>query len=205
MGVSGRLAALLAAGFVAAAPAQAEPAYFRTPDVPLPVRDAPDGATVAELAPATVVEATGERGGWIRVPLAETDAWAARDALRPVDVPRLEGSALPDGLLCTGTEPFWSLRLSSAGIVYEEPGAPARPFGLLSAAPADGALRTPVLVTLIQDRESMLAIVRPAACSDGMSDRTQPWQADVVLQRPGTGPAVLALRSGCCRLPPEPR
>ena len=200
MGMTRLLAALL----LFAGPVLAEPAYLATPDFPLPVRDAPDGDEVDALPPATRVETTGEQGGWVRVPLAESDAWAARDALQPVEVSRLAGSALPEGLVCTGTEPFWALHLSTAGSRYEEPGAQPEPLALVSAAAADGFQRFPVLMTLMRGQTAVLAVIRPEACTDGMSDRTQPWRADVILQG-SEGGAVPTLRSGCCRLPPAPQ
>ena len=195
-------AAVLAAAM--ALPAAAEPLYLQTPNWPLPVRDAPDGVVVADLPPGSTVETTGEAGSWVRVPLGESDAWAARDALRPGTVARLGDSALPAGLLCSGTEPFWSLRLESTGATLAEPDGEAEHFGLYSIAPAAGQQRFPALVTMMQDARSMLAIIRPEACTDGMSDRTQPWRVDVVRQAPDGAGGVLTLHTGCCRLPSQP-
>ena len=187
-----------------AAPVAAEPLYLVGPDFPLTLRDAPDGAPVAELAPSTLVEATAESGAWVRVPLAESDAWAARDALTVASVARLGDSALPVGLLCSGTEPFWSLRLDADGAAFSEPGAETDVLGVFAIAPAIGRPRFPALVTMMQDARSMVAIIRPSACNDGMSDRTQPWQVDLVRQEPDGVGGVLTLHTGCCRLPPQP-
>lgn len=195
-------AAILAVAL--ALPAAAEPLYLRGPDFPLPLRDAPGGEPVADLAPGALVETTGADGAWVRVPLAEGDAWAARDALRPATVARLGDSALPVGLLCTGTEPFWSLRLDADHAVFGEPGAADDAFGVFAIAPARGRPRFPAMVTLMQDARSMVAVIRPGACSDGMSDRTQPWLVDLVRQEPDGAGGVLTLHTGCCRLPPQP-
>jgi uncharacterized membrane protein len=194
--------AVLAA--LVALPAAAQPLYLQAPDWPLPLRDAPGGAAIAELAAGALVEATGEDGPWVRVPLAEGDAWIALDALRPVAVPRLGDSGLPEGLVCTGTEPFWSLRINADGARFSEPGQETDTYGLRAIAPAAGQPRFPVLVTMMQEAESMLAVIRPGACSDGMSDRTQPWLVDLVRQEPDGAGGVLTLRSGCCRLPTQP-
>jgi uncharacterized membrane protein len=194
----------LALAVLLALPAAAEPLYLQGPDFPLPLRDAPGGAPVSDLAPGARVETTGEDGAWVRVPLAEADAWAARDALRPVAVARLGDSGLPDGLLCTGTEPFWSLRLDAAGASFSEPGAETDTFGMFAIAAATGQPRFPALVTMMQEGRSMLAVIRAGACSDGMSDRTQPWQVDLVRQEPDGAGGILTLRTGCCRLPPQP-
>ena len=199
MGVRAALLALALAW-----PVAAEPLYLQAPDWPLPLRDAPDGAVVAALPPGSIVESTGEAGAWVRVPLAESDAWAARDALRPAAVARLGDSALPAGLLCSGTEPFWSLRLEPTGATFAVPGGEPERFGLFAIAPATGQQRFPALVTMMQEARSMLAIIRPETCTDGMSDRTQPWRVDVVRQAPDGPGGVLTLHTGCCRLPPQP-
>jgi uncharacterized membrane protein len=45
-----------------------------------------------------------------------------------------------------------------------------------------------------------VALLRPLACSDGMSDRSYPWTLDFLTQREGA-PLLL---TGCCRVPIAP-
>jgi hypothetical protein len=198
MGV--RVAALALALSLVATAALAEPPVFEAPADGLTVRAAPGGEPVGTLARGHRVEATAVDGVWVRFALGEVDAWAAVDALRPVEVPWLGSTRLPVGLVCSGTEPFWSLTLAPEAIVWRTPEAET-PWGLFAAAPATGRPAFPVLLTLMRESRSMLAIIRPGACSDGMSDRTQAWHAEVVTQTPDGAGGVLTLHTGCCRLP----
>jgi uncharacterized membrane protein len=187
---------------LAASAASAEPGYLAAPDHALTVREAPGGAALGALAPGlSPVEITGldETGLWGRVIFGERDGWVALDALTPAEPPRLADSAIPSGLVCAGTEPFWSLTLSNEAIVYSAPGAEPEDFGLMDVRPAEGFARWPSRLTLYGEARSGVAILRPLACSDGMSDRTHAWTLDFLIQEEG----ALRLRSGCCRLPPS--
>jgi uncharacterized membrane protein len=196
MGV--RLAALTLS--LLATAALAEPPVFEAPPDGLTVRAAPGGEVVGTLAPGQRVEATASDGAWVRVAFGEGDAWAAVDALRRVEVPRLAATRLPVGLTCTGTEPFWSLTLAPEAVVWRTPDSET-PWGVFATAPATGQQAFPVLLTLMRESRSMLAIIRHGACTDGMSDRTQAWHAEVVTQTPDGAGGVLTLHTGCCRLP----
>jgi uncharacterized membrane protein len=77
-----------------------------------------------------------------------------------------------------GTEPFWSVaiegtrftlkRPSQADVVFEAPGAAIRPGEAVWVAKA-------------ADGRQMTLTLRMGDCSDGMSDRTYPMSAEVVL------------------------
>jgi hypothetical protein len=182
-----RAALLLAAG---AALAQ-EPQYFEGPDHPLVVRAAPGGAPIGELPPGAgplEVAATDAGAGWGRIGFGEADGWVALDALTPGDVAALPYAPLPEGLVCAGVEPFWSLTLTNEGAVLASPDAASGAAPGLAVSAAEGR-SWPVLLRF----EGLSALIRPAACSDGMSDRTDAWTADLI--------ADDTLRAGCCRLP----
>lgn len=189
------------AAFVAlVAPAAAD--IYEAPAHGLAVRDAPGGAVIESLPQgAGPIETTGidETGTWLRVGLAERDGWVARDALVPRAVTRIAGSAVPGGLVCSGTEPFWSATLEADGATLREPGSGAERWALSGLTVAEGRSGTPALATLTQDGASAMLLIRETPCSDGMSDRIHAWQADLMRQTGGDAP--LALRTGCCRLP----
>ncbi|SEA08325.1 peptide-binding protein [Rubrimonas cliftonensis] len=181
------IASLLAGLLAGFAHAQA---LFTAPAHPLPVRDAPGGDVIGALEPgATPVESTGADGAWLRIGFGERDGWVARDALSPTETPMLAGSQAPDGLLCSGTEPFWSLRLEAA-TTLRSPDGDGPALTLHGVAPAVGMSAFPARV----DYGPLVAVLRPLACADGMSDRTQAWTVDVL-----DGDRLL---TGCCRLSP---
>jgi hypothetical protein len=168
-----------------------EPRYFAGPDHPLVVRGAPGGQPVGELPPGAApleVSATDDGESWGRIGFGEADGWVALDALTPVDVSALPYALLPEGLVCAGVEPFWSLALAADGATYAAPDAEPRAAPGLGAATADGRF-WPVMLRF----DGLTALIRPAACADGMSDRTDPWTVDLLLGD--------TLRTGCCRLP----
>ena len=187
----------------------------------LPLRAGPEPAAeaVGALAPgARDVEVVALEPGpmgtrWARVALPEGGGWAEARHLA-----RREG---PDGLawlppvLCSGTEPFWSLDLGAgevAGLAMagEDP-APVfvtrrtvsandpRSHGL--TARWDGPEGDPATFGITG--APVTGILRRAACSDGMSDRPYGIAVDLLLGTLGPdGRADLAHLSGCCRLAP---
>jgi uncharacterized membrane protein len=187
---------LAAAILLGVSPAVAGPVHFAAPTRDVPVRDAPGGAVVGALpAGRGPVEAVRVQDGWALIGQGDGDVWAAVDALSPVSPPTLPGTAVPAGLVCAGTEPFWSLRISADAAELAAPGEEPVSAPVSAVRVADGHRGHPAAVRI----DTLTAVVRPALCSDGMSDRTYPWAVDVVLidgERTG-------LRSGCCRLPAE--
>ncbi len=202
--------AMLALTLCAAAPLSAQTGYgapeaFRT-TAPTPIRAAPDAdADVMMTLPAGYgpVEAVAPylEGAppFARIGVGEGDGWAALATLEPMSVEMLDGVSLPVGLMCFGTEPFWSLELTGkaalfstpwleadveldieAGVVAEARGG--HPAALLMQGPAVG---------------DVTAFIRAGDCSDGMSDQTNPWSAGVLTQN---GPERMLIE-GCCRLP----
>lgn len=173
---------------------------FSAPEHGLVVREAPGGAAIATLPPGYgPIETTGQdiTGAWLRIGLAEQDGWVARDAVAPATVPLLDGDLLPEGLMCFGVEPNWSARLTAGGATIGDPGQEAM-WSLDGIAPAEGRREGQALATLRRDEATALLLVRRAACSDGMSDRTHAWQADLLL--PSDAGTAFGLRTGCCRL-----
>ncbi|KMW56843.1 hypothetical protein AIOL_001800 [Candidatus Rhodobacter oscarellae] len=186
----------------------AQPAYFRVTGVAandsLNVRAEPrsSSADIGDLpAHATGVEVHGTdaSGKWGRIIWQEGLGWVSMRFLAPDPVQRVPGTELPAGLLCAGTEPFWSLQLSASSAAYSDANDLFLSLGLTGTRVAAGRPSFPVQVSLSGGGGSATLLVRPSACSDGMSDRAYPWHVDLLLDAGGIG----AYYDGCCHLPLE--
>lgn len=109
----------------------------------------------------------------------------------------LSGTALaqaePTGYQCGGTEPFWDLRVDGETAALRRMGRPTVEFGIPHKAVAEGR-NWPIAYSLIGDFGTAVAVIRPAVCSDGMSDIEYPFVLDLLTQD-GTRAIVL---TGCC-------
>jgi uncharacterized membrane protein len=166
----------------------------------LNVRDAPGtrGAIVAHLAPdarGIEVVAVDATGGWGRVNAGERAGWVALRylAARP-DLWR--PGALPAGLACLGTEPFWSLRPQAGRAVLAAPDAPevTLPIAAVRDPGVPGDPRRALVAA--EGPERLTAFIAPGACSDGMSERAYGLTA-AVLHETAAGTRLL---TGCCSL-----
>lgn len=197
-----RAALAFALTLALASPAVATPEYVLptlfdvtgvAADDVLNIRERPDAKApiIGTLAPnATQVEVVGERNGWMQVNTAERSGWVNGRYLNyRVDV--WEAGKLPAGLRCLGTEPFWALTPKGGELVLSTPEGDSRMA--LRKVLDSGRFRDPRR-TLVGD--GVVAMVAPAQCSDGMSDRAYGLEATVILGS-GTGAQML---SGCCRL-----
>lgn len=188
----------LALPLLLAAPAAAqEPEFFRAPGHRLTVRDTPAGAPIGELpAGSSPVEATGvdDSGAWARIVFGESDGWVAIDALTTARVPDAAYGPVPVGLVCAGSEPFWSMRFGPETVETQAPGEEPQTFAVETVAVAQGAARFPIALRIGE----MTAVLRTGSCFDGMSDRTHAWSLDLLIARP----EAMGLRTGCCRVPP---
>lgn len=195
---------LAAAGPALATPKYVLPTLFDVSGVSagdrLNIRDRPSasGAVIGTLAPdATGVEVVAERNGWAMVNTAERAGWVnARYLAYRTDV--WTAGALPATLNCLGTEPFWALRQVGSRMVFETPGT-SRPLDR-RAVLDDGRFRSPVRAVVAGDGNGrMTAVIQPAQCSDGMSDRVYGLSAVLVFDGAGQRSQML---SGCCRITP---
>lgn len=197
-----RPALAIALTLALALPAHATPEYVLptlfdvtgvAADDVLNIRERPDAKApiIGRLAPdATRVEVVAERGGWMQVNAGERSGWVnGRYMNYRVDV--WEAGRLPEGLRCLGTEPFWSLTPQGGEVVLATPEAESRMA--LHKVLDSGWFRDPRRA-LVGD--GVTAVVTPAQCGDGMSDRAYGLQATVIL---GTGASAQML-SGCCTL-----
>jgi uncharacterized membrane protein len=141
------------------------------------------------------VVAHGPDGAWGQIILGEGTGWVAMRFLAyRTDV--WEPGALPAGLQCLGTEPFWSLAPQNGVLVLERPEAPAVEAPV-TAVLDTGVFRDPRRAVLAEAEGARLtATLETRQCSDGMSDRVFGLSAMVVHEDQGGA----TLLTGCCRL-----
>ena len=191
-----------------ASPALAEPTYFRftgvAVDDTLNVRSEPSakGEDIGDIAPdATGIEVTtlDESGDWGRIVWEDGDGWIATRFLEVQAVDMIPGTALPQGLLCGGTEPFWSMRLSGGGATFSDFEGEPMALGMAGAVTPEARGPFPVVVSHGSATAAAMSVIEPMDCSDGMSDRTFPWRI-LFLLRTADGQRYV---DGCCQLPLE--
>lgn len=184
--------------------AQALPALYDVTGVAasdtLNVRDGPstDFDVLAKLpydaAGIEVVE-TDKSGKWGLINVGERAGWVALDYM--TRRPGQPEQGLPGDLACTGTEPFWSFRLT--------------PDGKAVFARDEKELALPSVLTVPSQNRSdraalfadggdtvVTAIVGRASCSDGMSGRAYGLGIDLLV----TDKTEVRVYSGCCRIAP---
>jgi uncharacterized membrane protein len=194
---------------ILASPVGAEPAYYRVVGVAgddsLNIRSAP-GANSPDIGDlsheARAIEVTGlnEDGTWARIAAGERDGWVSTRFLAPDTVPTIAPTSVPQGMLCVGTEPFWSLGLNGTMARYRHPSDGQMDLAFESALVAEGRLGTPAMLTYVTDRNDVIdATITGVTCSDGMSDRTYGWSVTLRLFAPGQNRFL----EGCCSLPRE--
>lgn len=191
-----------------ASSALADPAYYRVTGVAsddtLNVREAPDGdsADLGDLPHDAVgieVFDRDESGNWGRIVWQEANGWVSMRFLEKYDYARIGESALPAGLLCGGTEPFWSIRFSETTATYSDIDYNATVLPLGDTLAPAGRPAFPAALRHRSEEAASLSILRPLICSDGMSDRDYPY-AMVLLIRTLDGEGFY---EGCCWLPLE--
>ncbi len=201
-----RLTLFCLAALALPAAALAEPRVYRVTGVAsddtLNVRAAPSASSadigdLAHDARGIEVAGTDASGAWGSIIWEEGNAWIAMRFLAPDTVEPIGGTTLPSGLLCSGTEPFWSLRLSPASATFQDISGAGHVMSLAGARVAEGRTTEPVQISLSGATAGSLGIISAARCSDGMSDRAYPWSVSYILNS-DAGQRFLA---GCCHLP----
>lgn len=185
-----------------------QPAYYRVTGVAaddtLNVRAGPhaSSADIGDLPPYAAgieVMGTDASGKWGQIAWQEGNGWVAMRFLVPDTVQKVAGTALPAGLMCAGTEPFWSMQVSEGSATFSDIGGTVFSMTLQGARVAEGRADFPVQTGFSGPDAAANALVSSSACGDGMSDRTYPWRIDLLLSA-GSGGRYLV---GCCSLPLE--
>lgn len=201
----------LALVFILAAPAWATvdgwPALYDVIDVSeddvLNIRGAPSAGAdiVGTLAPdARGVEVLGvnRAESWGRVSTAEGVGWVSMAFL--ARRPGQWTGDPPVAMACAGTEPFWTFEINDAEATFESMGALPLDFSRTVAASSRNRIDAHVRV-FENDLGGLVANLRNATCSDGMSDREYGWAVDLLVVVAGTDNAQMF--SGCCSLVAE--
>lgn len=193
-------AAALAQG---AQPGPVLPAFYDVTGVAaddvLNLRAGPDSSTpvVGALPPdarGVEVLSLGGNGRWGLVATAEGASWASMHYL--VRQPGQPGDRLPRPLLCTGTEPFWSLDLRQGKALFERiDSAPLRLLPVWEGSPEG---RPPLALGLRLEGEGagIQAVVRREPCFDEMSGRAHGLSIAAIL----SGALGDGMLLGCCSL-----
>lgn len=215
--IAAPLRASALAMLIAAAPAAATAQEPRYPDIgyyevgalptgeTLTVRSGPSassdavGALETGAGPIETLQIvrTG-RTEWAEILFEERNAFVALRFLEPLTPPRMTPSAVPVGLICIGTEPFWSLRFTrETEAVWMSPLVDAEvTLDIAETIAAAGRAGRPAYFSFDGQSWSGSAMVDVGWCSDGMSDRDYGWRATVEYASEG-GRMLL---EGCCRL-----
>lgn len=197
-----RLALFLAVLLAAPVAAQDLPALYRVTGVAandmLNVRAAPSAraAILSGFGPGAggiEVVALAEGGRWGQVNLGESIGWVSMRFLTREGDAGWRSGTVP--MQCFGTEPFWSVSFFLPGhraefhtpdnggveLVTDAGALPATVFPPTLAIPFSGA-------------HDGMAVIRPATCSDGMSDGQWGLETQVYFRGDTNG------LSGCCTL-----
>lgn len=167
----------------------------------LNVRENPDGqakviATLPATAKAIELLARDASGKWGKVNAGEASGWVALRFLKP-QAGVWHPAALPQNLSCIGTEPFWGLKMAKSGMVFSEPDQPDRALELRKVMDR-GIEGEPSRGLIAGDAKGRVtAFLRPAQCTDGMSDRGYALAVSVILDGADTASRML---TGCCRI-----
>ncbi|MFZ1813723.1 MAG: SH3 domain-containing protein [Rhizobiaceae bacterium] len=186
----------------------AEPGYYRVEGVAgndvLNIRAEPDsvsqviGELLPGVAPVEVLEVVGE---WGRVLAADGNGWVSMRFLQPTGIAMIGDTLVPDGLVCGGTEPFWSLKISAgAGLVFEPAAGEGLSLPIAHAGTAIGRNHR-FGVTGETDGARMTAMLgNQESCSDGMSDRDHGWRIDLLVEQ-DSADGRYQQYEGCCGVP----
>lgn len=207
------ISCVIAAGFATAAPSlAAEPGFYRVTGVVagdvLNIRPepGPGGEPLAGLQPGAfpveVLEVRDVNGAqWGRVLAGDGNGWVAMKFLATAEVPVIEGTEIPDGLSCSGTEPFWGARLTNAGgLRFSDIDGTDTILPLGRAMNATGRMHRFAVKADDGKTFATAMLGRFESCSDGMSDRDFGWRIDLLLEKEGD-PDFPLLFEGCCQLP----
>lgn len=189
--------------WAACAQAQSVPAFYNVSGVAaddvLNVRAAPGigNSIVAKLtSDARFVEvvAFDDTGEWARVNVDEVSGWVAlRFLARRANQPDDE---LPRPLVCTGTEPFWSLNVA-ASATAELDRMDEEPISIATLDPVTSENRTDRYAIFGQGQSQVFTFMfQRDACTDGMSDRAYGMSVDLFV----TEESGVTYLTGCCSL-----
>ncbi len=190
----------------------AEPGFYRVAGVVagdvLNIRPepGPGGEPIAGLqpgaSPVEVLEVRDVNGAqWGRVLAGDGNGWVSMKFLEPAEIPMFEGTEIPDGLLCSGTEPFWGARFTNAaGLRFSDIDGKDTVLPVSRAMTATGRRHRFAVKADNGTTFATAMLGRYESCTDGMSDRDFGWRIDLLMERE-SDPDFPLLFEGCCHLP----
>lgn len=155
------------------------------------IGDLPSGATIEILELDT-------RKDWGRILFKEGNGWVAMGYLEPATTATIRESALPEGLLCSGAEPFWYLDMSTEEEITVSVLGSIEPLN----TPLESIRRLiewqPFPVALKAGAESarITAVIDNGSCTDGMTTREYGRVIEMILETD-----EVSVLTGCCYLP----
>ena len=202
---------IVAAFFLLIFPAHAQeivtwPTYFKVVGVAdndvLNVRGLPSSSApiIGELAPnSRPIEVLASQNGWAQVSTGEGTGWVSTHFLEEIQLPTIGDTALPEGLTCWGTEPFWGIEIDAAQVVLGDMNEGVSTFQMFETG--QFAHRAGSLNFFIAAGEGgqMTGIISNRICSDGMSDRDYGRAVELLISTPEGTSAI----AGCCSVSPS--
>jgi len=149
---------------------------------------------VGNLAPNAPVVVLGmATDGWVQVSIGQDAGYVNADFLtRGGGV--TTSSGLQMNILCSGTEPFWTLDIDQdRTVTYTMAGTAAQFSALNQATPSSLTGSYPYTIAA----QPVTGVIGREICSDGMSEVQYPWS--IVLNAPNEA-GVLSTMQGCCTL-----
>jgi len=181
----------------------AVPAYYRVFDVgstgslKIRAQAMAGGTIIGEYALAAgPIEILKIENGWGNVVAGDGNGWVNMAHLIEIPVPMVGQTSLPEGLLCSGTEPFWGFQLGSAEIVLSRMGEDDQTYSIIEADLFEGRTGPDGFVQAAGTSGMLFAIISARQCSDGMSDRAYGWWVNLLETSLNDTSAV----NGCCSL-----
>jgi uncharacterized membrane protein len=154
----------------------------------------PEAEVIGTLPPdATGVEVIEVVDSWALINTGDFSGYALLRFLAREDGPAWNALSVP--LTCLGTEPFWSLGIDPAAgdAGYTTPENPEPQVSKITDS-WPGQIWAPAAAVALPGG---LAVMYPAACSDGMSERSYGIAIDFFLNAVDAGTGQRRL-SGCC-------
>ncbi|MGE8942734.1 hypothetical protein ACO2I3_12540 [Leptospira interrogans] len=131
---------------------------------------------------------------WFEVSYGKSRGWVNGRYLAPLSSQL--GSALESNLFCSGTEPFWSLKIEDGKAEMQHAGQDGEQLTVAVREPFQGRGDTLAFRFVNEDGPDLSALVQHKEwCNDGMSDLEYAFEVRIVGARDDDRP----LR-GCCSL-----
>ncbi len=165
------------------------PTYFQVTGVAaddmLHIRTEPNtsGEIVGDLASdAGPIEVLYSENGWAYLSSGENMGWASKSFLTQIELPKIANSALPFGLTCGGTEPFWSINISDESIELNQMNEGISNFSIMET----GAYTGDTISFIIAGAEGKMitTIISNEIYGDGMSDKYYGRKINMLLSTP---------------------